>query len=250
MSTIYDDDYSPPRNRSDIVWISLTVLTLICLVCMVGATLIIFTDPYSVLNPFPPPTLPPLLQLPTETPTDVVYVLPSTWTATHTIEPSGTPVPSETSTLPPTPTPITITPSPTLGQTPPSGGYPFQIRQGNPKAIPNIYHPEMGCNWMGVGGQVIDLSNAPVIGLIIKLGGRLSNKSFPEDIISLTGLALSYGRSGYEFTLADRPIASKGQVWVQLISQAGNPLSERVVFDTYDSCEQNLIIIDFVQVRK
>jgi hypothetical protein len=133
---------------------------------------------------------------------------------------------------------------------PPPGGYSFQIRQGNPKAIPNIYHPEQGCNWMGIGGQVIDMSNAPVIGLIIKLGGRLPGVSFAEDLISLTGLALSYGRSGYEFTLADRPIASHGQLWVRLFSQAGSPLSEQVFFDTYDSCEQNLIIIDFVQVRK
>jgi len=103
---------------------------------------------------------------------------------------------------------------------------------------------------MGVGGQVIDMSNAPVIGLIIRLGGRLPGVTIPEDLISLTGLALSYGRSGYEFKLTDRPIASRGQLWIQLLNQEGGPLSNQVYFDTYESCEQNLIIIDFVQVRK
>ena len=103
---------------------------------------------------------------------------------------------------------------------------------------------------MGVGGQVIDMSNAPVIGLIIKLGGRLQGVRFSEDLISLTGLALSYGRSGYEFKLADQPIASRGQLWIQLLSQEGGPLTGPINFDTYESCEQNLIIIDFVQIRK
>ena len=103
---------------------------------------------------------------------------------------------------------------------------------------------------MGIGGQVIDMSNAPVIGLIIRLGGRLPDVKIPEDYISLTGLALNYGRSGYEFKIADQPIASSGQLWVQLLNQSGGPLSDQVYFDTYDSCEQNLIIIDFIQVRK
>jgi len=247
----YDyNDYGPPRSRTGMIWGILTTLILICVVCVAAVFLIIYMDPTSAFNPFPPPTLPPPLMLPSETPTDVVYSLPATWTATFTVAPLPSDTPSPTSTLPPTPTPITITPSPTNSPTPPPEGYPFQVREGNPKAIPNIYHPELGCNWMGVGGQVIDMSNAPVIGLIIRLGGRLPGVTIPEDLISLTGLALSYGRSGYEFKLADRPIASRGQLWIQLLNQEGGPLSNQVYFDTYESCEQNLIIIDFVQVRK
>jgi hypothetical protein len=103
---------------------------------------------------------------------------------------------------------------------------------------------------MGVGGQVVDMSNAPVIGLIIRLGGNLPGVKFPENTISLTGLALTYGRSGYEFKLADKPIASRGSLWVQLLNQSGGPLSDKAYFNTYENCEQNLIIIDFVQVRK
>jgi hypothetical protein len=221
-----------------------------CVVCVVGVFLLIFTNPTTALNPFPPPTLPALMELPTETPTALVYTLPETWTPSPTLEPTATETPPPSPTLPPTPTPITITPTSTNTPPPPAEGYPFEVRQGNPKAIPNIYHPELGCNWMGVGGQVIDMSNAPVIGLIIRLGGKAPGITIEEEMISLTGLALSYGRSGYEFTLADHPVPSNNLLWVQLVSQAGGPLSDRVYFDTYESCEQNLIIIDFVQVRK
>jgi hypothetical protein len=197
--------------------------------------------------------MPPPARLPTETPTDIVYPLPPTWTVTLTPVPSATWTPLPSATLPATPTPITITPSPTTSPsplTPPVGGYSFEVRKGNPKAIPNIYHPELDCNWMGVGGQVIDMSNAPVTGLIIQLGGGLPGVRIPENTMSLTGLALSYGRSGYEFKLSDLPIPSKGVLWVQLLNQSGGPLSDKVYFDTYDNCDQNLIIIDFVQVHK
>jgi hypothetical protein len=250
MDSFDYNDYVPRQSRAGLIWSILTILTLMCVLCVAGVALVIFANPNSALNPFPPPTPPSLAHLPTETPTDVVFSLPPTWTATSTLMPSPTDTPVPTDTQLPTPTPITITPSPTITAPPPPGGYPFEVRHSNPKAIPNIYHSELGCNWMGVGGQVVDMSNAPVVGLIIKLGGRLPNLTFHDDMISLTGLASSYGRSGYEFTLADHPIASSGRLWVQLLSQAGGPLSDQVYFNTYDSCEQNLIIIDFVQVHK
>jgi hypothetical protein len=67
--------------------------------------------------------------------------------------------------------------------------------------------------------------------------------------MTLTGIALNYGRAGYEFTLADKPIASNDMLWVQLLDQIGAPISEKVYFDTYAECEKNLIIINFKQVK-
>jgi hypothetical protein len=163
--------------------------------------------------------------------------------------PIPTETPTPTSTLPPTPTPVTLSPTPPFTPTPPPEGYPYAIRTGFPKAIENIYHPELGCEWMGVGGQVVDINDAPVTGLIVRLGGSLPGVKIEENTISLTGVALNYGRSGYEFKLADGPIASRDSLWVQLLNQAGVPISERVYFDTYESCTQNLILIDFKQVR-
>lgn len=80
------------------IWDVLTILTL-CAIVVVGVVyLSILSDPDSSLNPFPRPTLPPTLQIPTATAT--VFRLPSTWTPTATLEvtqrPTLTPVPSPT----------------------------------------------------------------------------------------------------------------------------------------------------------
>jgi hypothetical protein len=103
---------------------------------------------------------------------------------------------------------------------------------------------------MGVAGQVFDLTGAPVTGLLIRLGGSLPGVDDPKDMLSLTGTALNYGREGYyEFTLADIPVVSKQSVWVQLVNQENTPLSEKIYFDTYESCDKNLVILNFKQVR-
>jgi hypothetical protein len=247
----FKDEAQSAQHRSALIWNILTILALLGVACIGCLFLTIFTNPRSAFNPFPPPTLPAVMQLPSSTPTSSV-ILPATWTPTFTPIPTITNTPQPTSTLPPTPTPITLTPTvpaTPMTPTPPPGGYAYEVRQGSPKAIPNIYHPELACNWMGVGGQAIDMNNSPVTGLIIKLGGRLTGVNIPDHLMSLTGVALDYGRAGYEFKLADTPIASKASLWVQLLDQSGVPLSDQVFFDTYSSCDKNLIIIDFKRVK-
>ena len=100
---------------------------------------------------------------------------------------------------------------------------------------------------MGVGGQALDMQDAPIVGTTIELGGWLGTDAV--DMLSLTGTALQYGPAGYEFTLSDHPIAALKTLWVQLLDQAGLPLSNRVYFTTYDDCTKNLILITFKQVR-
>lgn len=239
---------APRRQQSGAIWNILTVLVLFVVGCVAIFSLAIFTNPYTAFNPFPPPTLAPTIVIPTSTPTPVV-ILPPTWTPTVTLPATETFTPTPTETLPPTPTPITLTPTTQPSPTVPQGGYPYVVREGSPKAIPNIYHPELGCNWMGVGGQVIDMSGAPVTGLIMKLGGSLPGVTLASNTLSLTGVAINYGRAGYEFTLADHPVASRQSLWIQVLDQQGTPLSEKVFFNTFDSCEQNLILLDFKQVR-
>lgn len=248
----YDDSRSTDASPA-VIWNTLTILALLGVVCIACLTLGIFSNPYLTLNPFPPPNPTSSSAAASEGPVNTM-VLPPTWTPTNPPVPTATNPPPPTPTLVLTPTPITLTPTETLTVTEatavPPGGYPFVMREGSPVAISNIYHPELGCNWMGVGGQVLDMSGGPVTtGMIIQLGGVLPGVRIPENLISLTGVALSYGRSGYEFTLADRPVASRNSLWVQLLNQAGGPLSEKIYFDTYDSCDKNLIIIDFKQVR-
>ena len=103
------------------LWDVLTILLLIALVLAGVVFLQIFIDPYTSLNPFPPPTLPAVIQLPTSTNTP--RVLPPTWTPTAptggqaTLRPSSTLPPAATSFVLPTVT-ATATPTKTPTHTP------------------------------------------------------------------------------------------------------------------------------------
>jgi hypothetical protein len=104
------------------VWDVLAILLLLATVVAIVVFATIFADPTTSLNPFPPPTMPALLVLPTATNTP--HVLPPTWTPaatqavtpTDTLAPSSTPIPSATLFVMPFPT-ITFTPSVTPTET-------------------------------------------------------------------------------------------------------------------------------------
>jgi hypothetical protein len=229
------------------IWNALTIVTLMGVVGVTGLFLLLFINPYIFLNPFPPPLLPTPLALPTASPTPR-NILPPTWTPSPTLEPTSTFTPSPTYTPSPTVTPFSLN-TPTLTPTSEVRGMPFVLAPGTPVSTSSLaFHPEAGCNWMGVAGQVFDLSGAPISGQQVRIGGVLAGK--PLDMLSLTGLTSAYGTAGfYEFTLGDKPIASKGTLWVQLLDQAGLAMSEKIYFDTYDNCDKNLIFINFKQVR-
>ena len=126
---------------------------------------------------------------------------------------------------------------------------PFAVHSNNPVRIPNIAN-EDGCDWMGVGGQVFNLENKPIINLGLHLEGTLDGN--PVSLDTLTGSALDIGPSGYVFNLATQPIASEETLWVQLNDGSGNPLSEPVYFTTLDFCDSNngtFVMINFHQVR-
>lgn len=100
------------------IWDILSVLGLAALLILVVVFIQIGVNPYSSLNPFPPPTMPALIILPSNTPT--LKSLPPTWTATP-MGGGGTPVVVATQTLPATSTGwvmATFTPTPTNTATP------------------------------------------------------------------------------------------------------------------------------------
>ncbi len=245
------DQPSPPPtpNRSgETLWNFFTGLLVLAIIAALIVITLVYLNPRSALNPFPPPTpIPtlaasPLVPLPTLAPSVTPLVL----------LPTQTPAP----TLPnqPTPTAILATPAgtftgPTLSPTVKSNSVFAFILQSEPKAIDStLFSPARGCQWMGVAGQAFDLKNSPVpLGIEVQLAGVLDGK--PILITSLTGTATLYGLSGYEITLADKPIASRGSLWIRLVDQAGLALSDRVYFDTFADCSRNLIIINFKQVR-
>ncbi|MBN1537294.1 MAG: hypothetical protein JW908_11225 [Anaerolineales bacterium] len=245
MDSFEFSDQRPARNIINVLVNILTVFVLIGTLCNGGIMASIFLNPYSGFNPFPPPTLPSVMVMPSLTPT-AVQVLPPTWTPI----PSATPLPSNT----PLPEQPTVTPMPVYTASitptnPPADAMPFALNAGSPVAISSVaFHPEAGCNWMGIAGQVLNMSGAPVsTGVIIRVSGELGGVK--KDITSLTGTARQYGEAGYEIVLGTTPIESRNSLWVQLLDQAGLPMSPRVVFDTYASCDQNLIFITFKQIK-
>ena len=239
-----DAQKAPSRSISALVWNILTVLVLLSAVCIGAVFLMIFTDPNSALNPMKPILVDTQIILPTTTVTP--RQLPPTWTPTPTLTPAPTNTPHPTNTLVPTSTTFgaaTDTPGPTS----PPGPMSFELQPGDPQAIPaRVYHPGIGCTFMGVSGQALDVRNNAVEGMVVQIGGTLEGRQFATQT-TLTGLVLSSdGR--YEFTIADHPITSKHTLWVQLLDQSGLvAMSDKIYFDTYDDCERSLIIVNFRQ---
>ena len=144
------------------VWDALSILTLmgLCVVGVIVAT--IFANPASAFNPFPPPTLPASIILPSVTPT--AFYMPPTWTPVGnnpgTVEKvaSQTPLPTATGFVLPSFTPtFTVTPSPTLTETVEPAAHrltslrrPVLSRENERDPQPGLPHP-LGSNTKGGG---------------------------------------------------------------------------------------------------
>lgn len=238
-------DERPAREqRGELVWNVMSVLLILGMASLVMAFLMIYRDPASPFNPFPPPTEVARLVVPTYTPSlSPTPVTPSP-EPSQTPEPSATPrAPTLSPTISATPT-ETLTPAPTATATI-NSAYAFIL--DNTSAISGeIFHANQGCK-LWLAGQALDLQRAPNIGITVMLGGSLGGRSLYQ--LSLTGTALQYGPAGYEFTIADAPAKSTQSAWVMLLDQSGVPLSNKIYFDTFDDCSKNLILVNFKQVR-
>jgi len=159
-----------------------------------------------------------------------------------TVLPSGTPtqVPS-TATFTPT---YTYTPTPTFTPT----AVPYALQQLNPYYLANFTHPEDGCSWLGVAGQVFNKEGQVQKEIVIKAGGSINGTAVIEDMVMpLTEpeIDLAYGPGGFEITLATEVAATDAEAWIQLYNLTGDPLSERIYLVTYDNCLRNLILMNF-----
>lgn len=224
-------DGNPPNKavkNLDGLWNALSVTVLAAALVLGGAMAWIFLQPGAPVNPFPPPTLPAVVTLAPDatgtpipaTPTITVEVI----LATPGSEPTPTPTPTE-----------------------PDSAYAFTI-VGQPELIDSTnYHPELGCNFLGIAGQVFDLRGSPVLGIRVQVNGWLGDEYIL--LYGMSGLAQAYGIGGYELKLAETPAASRGDLFIRLLDQQGIPLSDRIYFDTEADCARNLVIVQFQQVR-
>ncbi len=224
------------------LWDMMTILVLIVTLCAGGYFLMIFLNPLSALNPFqpgPPPfavatfTITPIQLEPTWTPTV------SNATATETLRPTFTAFPTITpfSLVPPT-----KTPKPT--STPKA---PFSATTNAIESIIIPHLVDQGCNWQGIGGTVDDTNSSPIIGMVVRAVGTLNGKSV--NLTTVSGVSPDYGKSGFEFVLGTVPVSSTDTLYLQLLDQAGLPLSDNVYIDTFTDCKKNLVLVRFKKNR-
>jgi len=213
-------------------------LMIIILIVLLAASGIIPAPVVRKTTPLPSPSFTSAAQsagVVSATP-DEVRTPTATWTAlpslTSTSTPTLTPNPSKTPTLTPTATEKSM---------------PFVMR-GTPEGLSHtLFHPEYSCeDYLFIGGQVWDLQDSALQGLVLRLGG-----TYGGDIVDMTaesGSALIYGRSGYEFALKNKKIAETN-IYIQLEDKHGEALSARTFLNITASCQANLIIVNYKQVR-
>jgi hypothetical protein len=245
MSDDFDFDGTRYRPRSSgmQLWDMLSMLVLVLTFCLAGYFVFIFFNPGSSFNFLPPGGQ---SRIPTQTVTPIQ--LQATWTASPTLvlTPSNTPRPTFTPFF--TSTPFSLVP-PTRTLRPPTATStpraPFSATTQQVEST--IIHPELACNWAGIGGTVVDTNNSPIIGTVVVLGGTLDGKTIEQQTVS--GINKEYGPSGFEFVLGSTPVASKDTLYVQLVDLQNLPLSDRVFITTSSDCSENLVLVRFKKNR-
>lgn len=181
---------------------------------------------------------------PTWTPNRPLAALPAT--ATNTRRP--TPIPSTTPTFPPptatrtptsTPTPTdTPGPSPTVTNT--RAPFPFTRAAASPNYLQNFAN-NAGCNWLGIAGEVWDLQGNPVPSgqYRVHVWGSGIDERPP------VGAAPAYGPAGYEQFVFDAPVVRDYNVQLETVN--GTAVSQVYQVQTRASCNQNLLLFNFVQ---
>jgi hypothetical protein len=226
------------------IWDILSVLVLILTVCLVGYFVLVFINPASSMNLLPPGggglfgnavpsvTVTPLQLQPTWTASPTLQLTPS-----DTPRPTFTPIPTSTSfsLVPPTKTPK---PSPT-----PKAPFNASVTTVDSTLI----HPELACNWAGIGGTVVDTNNSPIIGTVVVLRGTLNGSAVEQQTVS--GINKEYGPSGFEFVIGTAPVPSNKTLYVQLVDQQSIPLSDPVQITTSGECTKNLVMVRFKKNR-
>lgn len=238
---------APPKSSPGSVWNILTILTLVVTLVIALGFLLIYFNPHNGLNPFPPPAANPGMGIATPTTAPRVTLVP-TWTPTlEQVQPTNTPYSTQAPIVTATPVGLSTSTPPTAQAT--AADYAFALQRGSPAAIDGSqFHPDVGCNWMGVAGQATSLNGEAVNGLFVLLGGSLPGATSIGNL-TMTGLAPQYGEGGFEITLSNKPIASNATLWIQLLDQQNLPLSNRIYFSTFTDCTKNLVIIYFDQVH-
>ncbi len=182
------------------------------------------------------------------------YLSPTILTATSIKTPTpDAPTPEYANTTTPTLAPTatstatsTFTPASKFTATP----VPYTLQVMNPFYLGNFAHEDLGCNWLGIAGQVFDSGGQVQKDIIIKTGGNINGIPVEEDMtmpLANPEIDTAYGPGGFELTLGSAPADTELTAWIQLYNLSGDPISERIYLVTYNDCQKNLILMNFIE---
>lgn len=237
----------------------ITAIFLLLSVVVVTFVVILLANPRSPLNPLPQPTPIARIVMPTDLPT---------WTPSPTFTPEpptatplATATPTATATFTPSRIPPTLTPSntPVLGvrvsPTKPGGKSSQTATLAPPTLTPSgfqfVARPVQydanktteACKWSSIAGSVIDSAGNPVRGVAISVqggGGTIDETQY-------SGQERRFGEGGFEVFLGSQPRADDYTLTV--LGKTGAALSEPVKVRTHTNCNENVLIVTFVQTR-
>ena len=179
------------------------------------------------------PTLVFTLAIPTAKATVEASPLPAT--------PSPTAAP--TLTVPPTPTPIPEqdpTATPLAGDVPPVR---YVVQMGSPRYLRAFTHADLGCQWVGVAGQVFDATGAGAKDVAVMVTGSIDAQAIQR--AARTDELSPFGPGGYEIFLTDHLSDTPQKISVQLFNLDDQPLTGPFQIDLPTQCDQNLIVVNF-----
>ncbi len=162
-------------------------------------------------------------------------------------EPTLLPIPTLTE-IPPAAAPTeaaTALPMPTEAAPPqakPSADAWYVIEAGMPRLETNFANPELGCGWIGIGGQVLDAVGEAELGRVVVVGGVYNGISV--DLVGLSGSAPLFGPAGFELRLPDE-LSLSSRLFIQVYDLDGAPLSDPVAVTAPADCDQTLVMVNF-----
>lgn len=198
-----------PKRRNVLLYNVITFFMCMSTLVLLGVYGIIWNEPQSVLNPFPPDVL-------------FIYV-----TATPGSLPQSVPTSANLTGAELPPTDVSAAGS----------VYPFIMTDVGVLYTANANGRE--CEWASIAGTVTTKDGTALNGYRV----RVTGDGFDETVF--TGAALTFGAGGFEMPLGNVP--QNATYDIQLFSPQGAPLSEIYPLTTRAECDSNVAIINFVQ---
>ena len=237
----FDGEQSRPQGAPMQTWDILSIIVLLLTACAGAYFVFVFLNPTSSYNILPPGGRGSQVATLTATPQQ----LQATWTPSPTLALTASNTPRPTFTPFFTSTPFSLVPPTKTSQPSPTPKAPFGATFSQVEST--VIHPDLACNWAGIGGTVVDANNSPVIGTVVVLRGTLNGSTVEQQTVS--GINKEYGPSGFEFVLGNAPVASNNTLYVQLVDLQNIPLSDKISVVTSSECNKNLVIVRFKKNR-